>query len=126
MKVLDDWALCLEMLTHLALDINFALLHICSQEECLLSDPQGESDADADIEDTDCRFARLRHPCLSLASPPPDQLLTSFQTPGAGLAPADQLAQTQAAAHFKAGHHGERGRRWAEPQIPSLEPQAES
>lgn len=26
------------------------------QEECVLSDPQGESDADADIEDTDCRF----------------------------------------------------------------------
>lgn len=25
------------------------------QEECALSDPQGESDADADIEDTDCR-----------------------------------------------------------------------
>ncbi|KAK0134106.1 hypothetical protein N1851_030327 [Merluccius polli] len=27
-----------------------------SQEECVLSDPQGESDADADIEDTDCRL----------------------------------------------------------------------
>lgn len=26
------------------------------QEECLLSDPQGESDADADIEDTDGRY----------------------------------------------------------------------
>lgn len=26
------------------------------QEECAMSDPQGESDADADIEDTDCRF----------------------------------------------------------------------
>ncbi|KAM6949522.1 uncharacterized protein FYW47_015901 [Aplochiton taeniatus] len=26
------------------------------QEECALSDPQGESDADADIEDTDCRL----------------------------------------------------------------------
>ena len=33
-------------------------MYICRvlQEECLLSDPQGESDADADIEDTDCRF----------------------------------------------------------------------
>ncbi|XP_007541642.1 uncharacterized protein LOC103130243 isoform X1 [Poecilia formosa] len=27
-----------------------------TEEECLLSDPQGESDADADIEDTDCRI----------------------------------------------------------------------
>ncbi|XP_058479566.1 uncharacterized protein si:ch211-63p21.1 [Solea solea] len=27
-----------------------------TEEECLLSDPQGESDADADIEDTDCRL----------------------------------------------------------------------
>ncbi|TKS93144.1 hypothetical protein D9C73_026869 [Collichthys lucidus] len=26
------------------------------QEDCVLSDPQGESDADADIEDTDCRL----------------------------------------------------------------------
>ncbi|XP_068581683.1 uncharacterized protein si:ch211-63p21.1 [Cebidichthys violaceus] len=27
-----------------------------TEEECVLSDPQGESDADADIEDTDCRL----------------------------------------------------------------------
>ncbi|MED6260364.1 hypothetical protein ATANTOWER_015179 [Ataeniobius toweri] len=27
-----------------------------TEEECALSDPQGESDADADIEDTDCRL----------------------------------------------------------------------
>ncbi|XP_032439462.1 uncharacterized protein LOC116732953 isoform X3 [Xiphophorus hellerii] len=27
-----------------------------TEEECALSDPQGESDADADIEDTDCRI----------------------------------------------------------------------
>nr|XP_057923620.1 uncharacterized protein si:ch211-63p21.1 isoform X2 [Doryrhamphus excisus] len=27
-----------------------------TEEECMLSDPQGESDADADIEDTDCRL----------------------------------------------------------------------
>ncbi|XP_061566278.1 uncharacterized protein si:ch211-63p21.1 [Cololabis saira] len=27
-----------------------------TEEECILSDPQGESDADADIEDTDCRL----------------------------------------------------------------------
>ncbi|XP_037832583.1 uncharacterized protein si:ch211-63p21.1 [Kryptolebias marmoratus] len=27
-----------------------------TEEECLLSDPQGDSDADADIEDTDCRL----------------------------------------------------------------------
>ncbi|KAL4604827.1 hypothetical protein GN956_G25551 [Arapaima gigas] len=27
-----------------------------TEEECVQSDPQGESDADADIEDTDCRF----------------------------------------------------------------------
>uniref|UniRef100_A0A3P9NPV2 Uncharacterized LOC103480304 n=1 Tax=Poecilia reticulata TaxID=8081 RepID=A0A3P9NPV2_POERE len=29
------------------------------QEECVLSDPQGESDADADIEDTDCSLQRI-------------------------------------------------------------------
>lgn len=27
----------------------------------MLSDPQGESDADADIEDTDCRFDARKH-----------------------------------------------------------------
>ncbi|KAL0970094.1 hypothetical protein UPYG_G00237070 [Umbra pygmaea] len=27
-----------------------------TEEECVLSDPQGDSDADADIEDTDCRL----------------------------------------------------------------------
>ncbi|XP_028998446.1 uncharacterized protein si:ch211-63p21.1 isoform X2 [Betta splendens] len=27
-----------------------------TEEECVMSDPQGESDADADIEDTDCRL----------------------------------------------------------------------
>ncbi|XP_037538476.1 uncharacterized protein si:ch211-63p21.1 [Nematolebias whitei] len=27
-----------------------------TEEDCLLSDPQGDSDADADIEDTDCRL----------------------------------------------------------------------
>ncbi|XP_042256342.1 uncharacterized protein si:ch211-63p21.1 isoform X1 [Thunnus albacares] len=27
-----------------------------TEEDCVLSDPQGESDADADIEDTDCRL----------------------------------------------------------------------
>ncbi|KAM9834542.1 uncharacterized protein si:ch211-63p21.1 [Syngnathus typhle] len=27
-----------------------------TEEECVLSDPQGESDADADIEDADCRL----------------------------------------------------------------------
>ncbi|XP_028330523.1 uncharacterized protein LOC114480509 [Gouania willdenowi] len=27
-----------------------------TEEECVFSDPQGESDADADIEDTDCRL----------------------------------------------------------------------
>lgn len=37
--------------------MNFAVIRMCTQEECLLSDPQGESDADADIEDTDCRSA---------------------------------------------------------------------
>lgn len=31
------------------------------QEECAMSDPQGESDADADIEDTDCRFDVYKH-----------------------------------------------------------------
>lgn len=41
---------------HLALRMNLAVIHVCTQEECLLSDPQGESDADADIEDTDCRL----------------------------------------------------------------------
>ncbi|XP_023202263.1 uncharacterized protein LOC102230063 isoform X2 [Xiphophorus maculatus] len=30
--------------------------HAPTLEECALSDPQGESDADADIEDTDCRI----------------------------------------------------------------------
>ncbi|XP_047242623.1 uncharacterized protein si:ch211-63p21.1 isoform X2 [Girardinichthys multiradiatus] len=30
--------------------------HAPTLEECALSDPQGESDADADIEDTDCRL----------------------------------------------------------------------
>ncbi|KAK9524932.1 hypothetical protein VZT92_017289 [Zoarces viviparus] len=34
-----------------------------TEEECVLSDPQGESDADADIEDTDCR---LQEPSGSL------------------------------------------------------------
>lgn len=28
-----------------------------------MSDPQGESDADADIEDTDCRFDGHKHSC---------------------------------------------------------------
>ncbi|KAM3591224.1 uncharacterized protein V6R79_024842 [Siganus canaliculatus] len=32
-----------------------------TEEECVLSDPQGESDADADIEDTDCRFDVHEH-----------------------------------------------------------------
>ncbi|KAM9401069.1 uncharacterized protein ACWYII_030761 isoform 3-T5 [Salvelinus alpinus] len=34
------------------------LIHVTHtvQEECALSDPQGDSDADADIEDTDCRL----------------------------------------------------------------------
>lgn len=35
--------------------IFFLLFFTPLQEECVLSDPQGESDADADIEDTDCR-----------------------------------------------------------------------
>ncbi|XP_038831430.1 uncharacterized protein si:ch211-63p21.1 isoform X3 [Salvelinus namaycush] len=30
--------------------------HTQTPEECALSDPQGDSDADADIEDTDCRL----------------------------------------------------------------------
>lgn len=41
--------------------MNVAVIHICTQEECLLSDPQGESDADADIEDTDCRLEARAH-----------------------------------------------------------------
>lgn len=35
--------------------IFFLVFFAPLQEECVLSDPQGESDADADIEDTDCR-----------------------------------------------------------------------
>lgn len=56
MKVLDDSRFCLLTMIHLALGMNLAVIHVCTQEECLLSDPQGESDADADIEDTDCRL----------------------------------------------------------------------
>lgn len=37
------------------IDLSFTLTFMGLQEECVLSDPQGESDADADIEDTDCR-----------------------------------------------------------------------
>lgn len=43
-----------EIIGHQALYIFVCLVFL--QEECILSDPQGESDADADIEDTDCRF----------------------------------------------------------------------
>lgn len=43
-------------------------LSIALQEECVLSDPQGESDADADIEDTDCRFDAQKHTLTSAPS----------------------------------------------------------
>lgn len=36
------------------------------QEDCLLSDPQGDSDADADIEDTDCRYDEDKHTLTGL------------------------------------------------------------
>lgn len=38
------------------------------QEECVLSDPQGDSDADADIEDTDNRFDCTHFPVVSVVS----------------------------------------------------------
>lgn len=110
----------------------FSFSFICFiplQEECVLSDPQGESDADADIEDTDCRFDVHEHTCVS------PQYLFAFdlvplprlvQTPGARVSPANKLAETQAPARIAARHHRERRRRWAEPQITSLEPQAQS
>lgn len=70
--------------------INFAVIHFCAQEECLLSDPQGESDADADIEDTDCRFDFTPHVSAVFShSAVPWLAFTSFQTPGAGVAPTN-------------------------------------
>lgn len=105
----------------------------------MLSDPQGESDADADIEDTDCRFdahtdvnifadfvllVGLRRPSLVLLSS--DRVTLLRQTPGARLSPANQLAEAQASSGGAAGHHRERRRRRAEPQNPPLEPQAQS
>lgn len=73
-----SWFRLLVMI-HLVLQINLAVVRICTQEECLLSDPQGESDADADIEDTDCRLAAPAHVCVracvrSPTPPWPDQL----------------------------------------------------
>lgn len=56
----------------------------------------------------------------------PVPLLRLVQAPGARFSPANQLAQTQAAAGGTARHHRERGRWRAEPPVTPLEPQAES
>lgn len=117
--------------------IVYFICFIPLQEECVLSDPQGESDADADIEDTDCRFDANKH---TLALTHSSAVLVALtlqlsnlvpftwfvQTPGARFSAANQLPETQAPAGSAAGHHGERRRWWEESQIPSLEPQAQS
>lgn len=111
------------------------LCFISVQEECVLSDPQGESDADADIEDTDCRLDKLSYiSCLTVSQPVIFLLWWSnimplswfVKTPRAGVSPANKLSETQAPTGIAARHHREWRRWWAEPQISSLEPQAQS
>lgn len=108
---------------------------ISVQEECVLSDPQGESDADADIEDTDCRLDKLLYiSCLTISQPVIFLLWWSnimpsswfVKTPRAGVSPANKLSETQAPTRIAARHHREWRWWWAEPQISSLEPQAQS
>lgn len=108
---------------------------ISVQEECVLSDPQGESDADADIEDTDCRLDKLSYiSCLTISQPVIFLLWWSnimplswfVKTPRARVSPANKLSETQAPTRIAARHHREWRRWWAEPEISSLEPQAQS
>lgn len=117
-------------------DLSYLLIFlIFVQEECVLSDPQGESDADADIEDTDCRLDKLSHiSCLAVSRPVIFLLWWSnimplswfVKTPRARVSPANKLSETQAPTGIAARHHREWRRRRAEPQISSLEPQAQS
>ncbi|XP_072526507.1 uncharacterized protein [Salminus brasiliensis] len=63
-----------------------------TEEECVQSDPQGESDADADIEDTDSREFKQ---------------VTLLQTTGGRIASANKLSEAEAAANHTAGHNRE-------------------
>ncbi|XP_047672819.1 uncharacterized protein si:ch211-63p21.1 isoform X4 [Tachysurus fulvidraco] len=62
-----------------------------TEEECVQSDPQRESDADADVEDADT------------------SMFLRVQTTGGGLSAENQLSEAKAPASNQARHYRERG-----------------